>query len=442
MSGLADRNLADAAWLKEPETRKIMKTLGRESVRVVGGCVRDALRGKPVLDIDMATTRPPEEVLDSLAKAGFKVVPTGIEHGTVMAIGAQRHYEITTLREDVETDGRHAKVRFGQDWQADAERRDFTVNALYADMDGTIYDPLGTGVSSASGNARGAKTGEGAGGLADLEAGIVRFIGDADARIAEDYLRVLRFFRFSALLQPGAPDPEALAACSRAARQHDGLAALSGERIAQELFKLLGLANSPQALELMREAGVLGFVFPFADSLDIRPDRLRRLIHIEETQLFEPDAMLRLAALCPDNPEIIDPLSDRLRLSKKQTSRLKGALTADCRPVCYMSAREMRRNLYLHGRRAFIDRCFLHWVEDRKTKNAVQWRALIAMAQSWEKPVFPLTGDMMKAAGVPEGPEMGRVASDVENWWIDSDFTEDRFSIIERLKAVVQATIL
>lgn len=420
-------DLSGALWLQAPDTQKIMQTLGHDNVRVVGGCVRDALRGVPVTDIDMATNHLPDAVRDNLTSAGFKVIPTGIEHGTVTVVATERNFEITTLREDIETDGRHAKVRFGQDWQADAARRDFTVNALYADSDGVVYDPLEAGGTS---------------GLVDLEAGIVRFIGDPDTRIAEDYLRVLRFFRFSAQLQPDAPDEKSLEACARAANQNDGLSALSGERLAQELFKLLAQTSAPQALELMQQAGLLPFVFPFTPAVDIQIMRLANLIDIQETQFFEADYLLRLAALCPDSEAVIDQLSEKLRFSKKQTKRLRGALDTSCHPVCYMSAREMRRAHYVSGREAFIDRCFLIWAMDKKTNNAVQWRALIAMATSWEKPDFPLTGDMMKTAGVPEGPEMGRVSEEVERWWIDSDFTDDTFSIIERLKAVVQATIL
>ena len=420
-------DLSGALWLQAPDTQKIMQTLGHDNVRVVGGCVRDALRGVPVTDIDMATNHLPDAVRDNLTSAGFKVIPTGIEHGTVTVVATERNFEITTLREDIESDGRHAKVRFGQDWQADAARRDFTVNALYADSDGVVYDPL-----EASGTS----------GLVDLEAGIVRFIGDPDTRIAEDYLRVLRFFRFSAQLQPDAPDEKSLEACARAANQNDGLLALSGERLAQELFKLLAQTSAPQALALMQQAGLLPFVFPFTPAVDIQIMRLANLIDIQETQFFEADYLLRLAALCPDSEAVIDQLSEKLRFSKKQTKRLRGALDTSCHPVCYVSAREMRRALYVSGREAFIDRCFLIWAMDKKTNNAVQWRALIAMATSWEKPDFPLTGDMMKTAGVPEGPEMGRVSEEVERWWIDSDFTDDTFSIIERLKAVVQATIL
>ncbi|EJW21618.1 hypothetical protein IMCC14465_14140 [alpha proteobacterium IMCC14465] len=420
-------SLSGASWLKEPDTQKIMQTLGQDAVRVVGGCVRDALRGLDVTDIDMATTHPPEDVRDKLTAAGFKVIPTGIAHGTVTVVASERHYEITTLREDIETDGRHAKVRFGQDWQADAERRDFTVNALYADCDGTVFDPLAACGTS---------------GLADLEEQVVRFIGNPDTRIAEDYLRVLRFFRFSAHLQSDAPDDASLKACARAATQKEGLLALSGERLAQEIFKLLAHPNAPQALELMQQAGLLPFIFPFMPAMDVQNNRLASLIDIQATQFFEADTLLRLAALCPDNKAVVNQLSEKLRLSKKQTQRLTGALDASHQPVCYMSARDMRRMLYVLGREAFIDRCFLIWAMDEKTNNAVQWRALIAMATSWAKPDFPLTGAMMKTAGVPEGPEMGRVSAEVERWWIDSDFTDDMFSIIERLKAVVQATIL
>lgn len=435
--------LSSAGWLKEKNLTTMFEVLGTDNLRVVGGCVRDTLIGKPVTDIDMATTLLPERVQEQLTKAGFKVLPIGIKHGTVAVVTDDRQYEITTLRRDIETDGRHAVVQFGTDWLADAERRDFTVNALYADAAGQVYDPLAA---------------VGMSGLADLEARRVRFIGNPAQRIAEDYLRVLRFFRFHHRLcnnetdnatdnaKDSTMDADGLAACQAAANQRDGLAHLSGERLRDELFRLLAMPQAVTALQQMARVEVLGFLLPLA--APAMPDyrRLTRLMDIEDNQLFRCDPLLRLGALWPNadaenQATHTAQLAQHLRLSKKQTARLTGMCSLPPDMVCYMSTREMRRMLYLRGQAAFRDCCQLAWAADPKERNAVQWRALLAMADSWQQPDFPLTGEMMKSAGVPEGPEMSRVYGEVEKWWIDSDFTEDVFSIIERLKAVVQATL-
>jgi len=425
--------LNKAGWLQEKNLTTLFEVLGTDNLRVVGGCVRDTLIGKPVTDIDMATTLVPERVQEKLTKAGFKVVPIGINHGTVAVVTADRQYEITTLRRDIETDGRHAVVQFGTDWLADAERRDFTVNALYADAAGQVYDPLAA---------------VGMSGLADLEARRGRFIGDPGQRIAEDYLRVFRFFRFHHRLadngEHSSMDTAGLAACQAAAKHPNGLGNLSGERLRDELFRLLAMPQAVKALQEMAGVGVLAFLVPLDASAMPDYRRLTRLIDIEDNQLFCCDPLLRLGALLPEISEAENQASymaQHLRLSKKQTSRLSGMSSLPPDMVCYMSAREMRRMLYLLGQAVFRDCCQLAWAADRKESNAVQWRALLAMAESWQQPDFPLTGEMMKSAGVPEGPEMSRVYGEVEKWWIDSDFTEDIFSVIERLKAVVQATL-
>ena len=416
MSDEKTGELAVHEWLKNNVTQTVMKAIGAHEghARFVGGCVRNALLMEPVGDVDIATVHSPQEVTTLLEAAGVKVVPTGIEHGTVTAVLEDSHFEITTLRVDVATDGRHADVAFTGDWVEDAKRRDFTMNALYADIDGTVHDPLG--------------------GRDDLNARVVRFIGDPHARIQEDFLRILRFFRFHAHYGSGTPDPVSLKAC---AEEKAGLAQLSAERVQAELLKLLGADEAGEAVRQMAATGILPLVFPEATTLA----RFEALVEIEAHQLFVSDAVLRLSSAVELDADAADAMAVRLRLSKKDAARIKAMQTDQTKIVCYLSVREVHRALYTMGVQCFKDRVMLGWASDKKGANAMQWRALLAIADSWERPSFLLSGSMMKAAGVPEGPEMGRVYREVEEWWIDAGFTDDEFSIIERLKAVVQATV-
>lgn len=408
------KELARAEWLNHADTRAVMEALGN-SARFVGGAVRNELLGEPVSDIDIATSETPQRATELLAAKGIKVVPTGIDHGTVTAVTPSRHFEITTLRVDVKTDGRHADVAFTGDWVEDAKRRDFTINALYADADGTVHDPLGTGRE-------------------DLKAGRVRFIGEAEARIREDYLRILRFFRFHAWYGKGEPDSEGLKAV---AALRDGLRQLSGERIRDELLKIAAADNAGPAFRQMAAVGILSIVLPEASRLD----RFEKLVDIEANQLFTSTPLLRLASALDLDANGVEALAGGLKLSNKDRERIEKMLTDKTKIVAYLSIREVRKALYLMGVELFKDRVMLGWAEDRKGHNTFQWRAMLAMADSWVRPDFPLTGQMIMAAGVPEGPEIGRVRREVEEWWIDADFTDDEFSIIERLKAIVQATV-
>ncbi|WP_421863478.1 CCA tRNA nucleotidyltransferase [Parvibaculum sp.] len=413
----AEKELANAPWLNEADTKAVMEALaGKGGVaRFVGGSVRNALMNEPVSDIDIATSETPESAKALLEAKGIKVVPTGIDHGTITAVTPTRHFEITTLRVDVASDGRRAEVAFTGDWLEDAKRRDFTMNALYCDADGTIHDPLG--------------------GRDDLKARVVRFIGDPHERIREDYLRILRFFRFHAFYGKGEPDAAGLRAC---AEEREGLKQLSGERVRDELLKIASADEAGAAYRQMAAAGILAVVLPEASRLD----RFEKYVEIEATQLFAPaDPILRLGTMLDLDEAGVAALAGRLRLSNKDRDRLSAMLTDQTKIVCYLSMREVRRALYLMGRQLFKDRVSLGWADDRRGHNAFQWRAMLAMADSWEKPELPLTGEMIKTAGVPEGPEIGRVRKEVEEWWIDSDFIDDEFSIIERLKAVVQATV-
>lgn len=397
-------------WMTAPETRAVLDAL-REA-RFVGGVVRNALLGRDVTDIDIATPLLPAAVIERLTEAGIRSVPTGIEHGTVTAISGGKPFEITTLRRDVSTDGRRATVAFTTDWAEDAARRDFTMNALYASADGEIFDY--------------------ANGLADLENRIVRFVGDPVMRIREDYLRILRLFRFHAWYGKGDIDAQALQA---AAAEKGGIAQLSGERIQKEVLRLLEADNPLPALRVMAASGILREILPSA--LHFAP--LEQLRAIEANNFFAPDAILRLAALLPD-ANSARSTAERFRLSNEARARLEEILSGEEKIVSYLSIKEVRKLLYRVGRERFKDRVMLRWAEDPKHSNGVQWRMLLAVADAWQRPQFSLTGRHVMSAGVPEGPLVGRILADVEAWWIDADFTDDEFSLAERLKAVVQAT--
>jgi poly(A) polymerase len=398
-------------WMTAPETAAVMNALARDngSARFVGGVVRNALLGRPVDDIDIATPLTPDEVTKRLQAAGLKAVPTGIEHGTITAVSGGKPFEVTTLRRDVSTDGRRAIVAFTTDWAEDAQRRDFTMNALYAGADGEILDTVG--------------------GIADLDAGRVRFVGDPTTRIKEDYLRILRLFRFHAWYGKGELDDAALKA---SAAEKAGLAQLSGERIQKEMLKLLAAENPVPVLRVMAASGILSEILPG----DLNIARLERLAAIDANNFFAPDPVLRLAALSPDAA-----LADRWKLSNIDRDRLDDLANDKAKIVSYLSIREVRKLLYQLGIARFKDRVFLHWAGDPKESNFIQWRALLAMADAWERPRFPLDGGNVMAAGVPQGPLIGKILAEVEDWWIDSDFIEDEFSLAERLKAVVQAKL-
>ena len=398
-------------WMRAPGTRAVMEALG--DARFVGGAVRNALMGRPVNDVDIATPLAPDEVTKKLEAANIRAVPTGLEHGTITAIANGKPYEVTTLRRDVSTDGRRAVVAFTKDWKEDSQRRDFTLNALYANGEGEIFDY--------------------ATGIADLQAGRVRFIGDAVTRIREDYLRILRLFRFHAWYGKGDIDSDALLA---SAAEKAGIARLSRERIQREMLKLLEADNPVAMLRVMAASGILSEILP--GELNIA--QLERLVAIDTNNFFTPDPLLRLAAMLPDDAKAVTAIAYRWKLSNAHRERLEDLAGGREKVVSYLSIREVRKLLYRIGAQRFKDRVMLRWVEDSKASNGIQWRALLAMADAWQRPVFPLDGSNVMAAGVPQGPLIGRILAEVEEWWIESDFIEDEFSLAERLKAVVQAT--
>ncbi len=390
-----------------PETVQVMAALGE--ARFVGGAVRNALLGAAVADIDIAVPMPPSEVLARLVARNIKVVETGMDHGTVTAIVGTQAFEITSLRRDVETDGRHAVIAFTDDWAEDAARRDFTINALYASAGGEIFD-YATGVE-------------------DLIAGKVRFMGDARARIAEDYLRVLRLFRFHAWYGKGDVDAQGLRA---AAEARDKLKTLSAERIAKELLRLLEAGNPTPVLRVMAATGILSELLPGALQLP----RLERLVEIDADNFSPRDGMLRLAALLVEDGDAAHAVADALKLSNADRLRLEQALSGE-RIAAQLSAKDARRLLYRIGVSRFRDKVWLAWAAAPRSASAIQWRMLLTMADNWQRPRFPLSGLDVMQAGVPEGPEVGRVLARVEDWWVGGDFASDEGALRDRLKAVL-----
>ncbi|HET9230879.1 MAG TPA: CCA tRNA nucleotidyltransferase [Vitreimonas sp.] len=405
--------IAHATWLKAKETQALIAALDAARAggsRFVGGCVRNTVMGHEVDDIDIATQLTPDQVTDICTKAGFAAHPTGIEHGTVTVVVNHKPFEVTTLRRDVSTDGRRATVAFSESWEEDAQRRDFRINALYADAQGAIHDPTG-------------------GGLDDARAGRVIFIGDAHQRIKEDFLRILRFFRFNAWYARGPVDPNGLHACADLV---GGLDTLSVERVWKEVKKLLAAPDPRAAWEGMTSIQARARALPEMDN----HSRLRALMDLEADLMLPGDPMTRVAAALEDQ-QSAKALANRLKLSNEERDRLVAALGDDVKITSFMSLREMRRAIYAIGNEPFRDRVMLAWAANGGGK-AQQWRALVAHSQMWTPPKMPLSGDEVMAAGVPAGPKVGVIMREVEAWWIDADFPDDKLSIIERLKAVAQ----
>ena len=404
----------EAAWLSDPELVAVFDALEGVggTVRVNGGAVRNTLLGEPVSDIDLSTTLVPSETVAALEAAGLKAVKTGFEHGTVTAVSGGAAFEVTTLRRDVETDGRHAKVVFGTDWRDDAMRRDLTMNALYLSRDGTLYDPLG--------------------GYEDLKARMVRFIGDPAERIGEDYLRILRFFRFFARYGDGRPDAAGLKAC---ARHKDGLGDISAERIWQEMSKLLAAPNPARALLWMRQVGVLTFILPESENWGI--DEVHGFLDAELAFGWRGDPVARLMAIIPPSAERVDQLATRWRLPNVVRKRL--TLWAD-HPVIAPDIDDdaFARHLYRHERSAVID--WLHLdIAKRRARKAEDFKsmgelarlvALTERAEGWIRPAFPIRGDDLIALGHAPGAQLGETLRNLEQRWIDAVFKLSREDLL------------
>ncbi|MBA4806758.1 CCA tRNA nucleotidyltransferase [Brevundimonas sp.] len=378
-------------WLEAPATRAVMAALqaagGPDCARFVGGCVRNSLLGRPVDDIDIATRLRPEQTMAALKTAGLKAVPTGLEHGTVTGVSERKPYEITTLRRDVETDGRRAVVAFTEDWAEDAARRDFRLNALYADAAGTVFDPTG-------------------GGLADAAEGRIVFVGEAETRIREDYLRILRFFRFQAWYGRGEPDAAGLAAC---AALKGGMARLSAERVSKELLKLLAAPDPRPAVRAMAETGVLDQVLPEAQPLAM----------FDALCEASPDPVLRLSALLPEDADTVVRIAGDLRLSNAVRDRLAAAVADGPAVTPGMTAAEARAAIYRLGRAAFEDR--LSRAEAARGGDCAGLRRLAA---EWTAPKMPVGGRDLARLGLKPGPETGRILKAFEDAWIAEDFPD------------------
>ena len=398
MSGVPQ--LADAAWLREGEVARLLSLLDRdgEEARVVGGAVRNALLRVPIGEIDVATTALPDEVTRRVEAAGGKALATGIEHGTVTAIIGDRPIEVTTLRQDVETFGRKARVVFGRDWRADAERRDFTINALSITPVGVFHDYVG--------------------GLDDIAARRVRFIGEPRRRIEEDYLRILRFFRFHANFAEGAPDSAGLHACVAARAV---LETLSRERVRAELVKLLLAPHATATLAIMSECGLLGMILGGVALLA----SFENLVKAEAALGAEPDAVRRLGALGVWVKEDADRLTSRLRLSGAEAERLL-ALEHWWRVAPDSDAQPAHALLYELGPQRFLDRVLVAWTRSDEGAADINWRQLATLPQRWTVPGFPLKAADFVQRGVQAGPRLGNALRAAETAWIAADFPAER----------------
>jgi poly(A) polymerase len=407
-------SLAGADWLTRASTRAVFAalTVDGAQARAVGGAVRNALMGVPVKDVDIATTALPEEVLALAERAGLHAIPTGIEHGTVTVVADKTRFEVTTLRRDIETFGRHAKVTFTTDWREDAMRRDFTMNALYCDESGQVHDPLG--------------------GYGDLKAGRVRFIGDARQRIREDYLRILRFFRFGAQYgDAAAPDAAGLAA---AAAEKAGMAQLSGERIRSELLLLLAAPGAVAALRSMRDIGIIAPLLGIAGNVEA----VERLAAIERHLQRPPDPVLRLAALSDGTSE---NLRERLKLSGNDAERLAAALR--CSPALdpRRDERAAKEYIYRNGATTFTDAALMDWARSNADVDDAARAERTTLAERWSAPLLPVRGADVVALGVAAGPAVGRVIARFEEWWIGAGYPQAAGELRAKLEELARGEL-
>lgn len=382
------KNMPPRKWMRLPETESLMKALNTKDKQTmfVGGCVRNAILNDPVSDIDLATQFLPEEASAELQRSGFKVINTGGDHGTITAVLNGLSYEITTLRKDVKTNGRHAEVAFTDNWVLDAERRDFSMNTLLADIDGNVYDPLEHGLS-------------------DLEARKVVFVGDPAKRIQEDYLRILRFFRFQAVYGDGAMDEKAFEACKAHA---EGLEDISKERVTMEFIKILGAKNPAYVLKKMMDAKILIHLFHTkCDMMD-----LTAYSKLEEGVL-EHDGMGRLAFISHYEEDHLNTIHDHLILSNKQKKDVMAAIRAY--HEIEWEETKIKKVIYKYGRKVCIRAALSHSV--LKGTNLDEFKDLI---YEYEPPMFPMNGDDVKIYTKAEGEKIGEILDRTELWWLDN----------------------
>ena len=381
------------------------------SLRFVGGCVRNAVMGARIGDIDLATTLEPKDVKATLKAHKIKYVPTGITHGTITAVIEGKPFEITSLRKDVKTDGRRAVVSFTKDWAEDAQRRDLTMNALYADYNGTIYDPTGEG-------------------LDDLKAMKFRFVGDAHMRVQEDYLRILRYFRFLAWYGGSSKvDAVALKACRE---NRAGLKKLSAERVWMEIKKILSAPDPSRAVHIMLTNEVLETVLAEASNAE----GLSRLVKLERREAIKPDPLLRIMAMSAREPLQMALLCKRLKMSTRETQRLRSWSDSSVPLDINSENREQLKAIYMAGKQVVIDRARLRAAGEDDAIISTRWMSLADLAMGWTPPEFPLSGKDMKAAGVEPGPQMGKVLEALKALWVRSGFTADRDKLLMALKLI------
>ncbi len=408
-------NLSDTHWLKDLRTRSVLdmlETHGAEA-RVVGGAVRNALLGEPVHDIDIATTANPDVVISIADAAGLKSVPTGIDHGTVTVIAENKPFEVTTLRRDVETDGRHAVVAFTDDWTEDAKRRDFTINAMYCDKDGVLFDPVG--------------------GFEDLKQQRVRFIGEAEQRIKEDYLRILRFFRFTATYGTGKCDPVGLSNCNKL---RAGLNKLAGERIWSELTKLLVAPHAGDVLCAMDQNQILTQLFqPLCDV-----GCYKRAVAIDAALQKDGDPIQRLAALCVSDIKDAVWLSERFRISSRASGRLALIAQNGSGPIPSKPELEAKTHLYHHGLEAFHDTLLFSWARLNAAPDDTAWHQRFTLPDRWRAPQLPISGSHVLALGIEPGPSVGHILSQLESWWAGHGFPDDPEGLKKRLGEIAKVT--
>lgn len=394
------------AWINAPHHTRIFEVLGEENVRFIGGCVRDALLGRTIQDVDMATRLTPQEVITRFKKAGIKTVPAGIKHGTVTVVIDRIPVEITTLRSDIECHGRHAQVQFTHSWEEDAKRRDFTLNALSCDRQGNIYDYTH--------------------GQRDLQQGILQFIGDAATRCKEDYLRILRYFRFFATLGFEKLNDAALTACQQ---EKAGIEQLSGERIQHEMFKLLTAPTALIALKLMEKTGVLAMV-------GLNPKSLYALGHLEAIELAVkslPQPITRLALLCRLSqwmPHQLDAFAKRWKLSNlhKQQLHVLCFPAQDVTP----SMDETTHHAVMRdiGKEAYLALLMIHWAMENDNAQDAAYLTLYKQMHAWEVPHFPLQGKDLLAAGIPAGKTMGKLLKAAEDYWESHDYAPSKEALL------------
>lgn len=410
-------SVKDQAWFQDKGLHELFQVLNidGEEVRVAGGAVRDALMDIDIGDIDLATTWVPEDVKRLAEAAGFKVVPTGIEHGTLTLVKDGGVYEITTLREDMTTDGRHAKVLFGKDWQKDAERRDLTINGMYVNSKGEVIDLVG--------------------GAADIENQIIRFIGDAQTRIEEDYLRVLRFFRFFAFYGAGRPDAEGLKACAKA---RDQLSSLSAERVWKEMRRLFEAKDSSRALLWMRTTGVLTEIFPETEKWGI--DLVGPFVETHRVLNWDVDPMLLLEAIIPPDVDRVSDLAKRLRMSRAEADRLSNwAKTPKVAHDLVETAFD--RALYRGSVQGYKDVLQLSLITARSKAEASDdamlesagFSKLLKRLDAWKKPNFPISGKDLIKNGFEAGTQLGDKLRELEDKWIESNFLIEREALLKEI---------